>query len=137
LCLDVLGAEQVDHGLSIMDDPGLTRRLADHRIPFTVCPTSNIRIANAVQRLEDHPYADVRAAGLFATLNTDDPAMIDLDLATEYAAVQTAYGYSWEEMVSIAVDGVEATWLEDGDRSRLRHRVEAAATQLRPRTDTG
>lgn len=81
-CLDVLGAERIDHGLSVLDDPELTRRLADRRIPLTVCPTSNIRIANAVQRLEDHPYANMRAAGLLATLNTDDPAMIDLDLAT-------------------------------------------------------
>jgi adenosine deaminase len=136
-CLDVLGVERIDHGLSLLEDPELSRRLADRRIALTVCPTSNIRIANAVQRLEDHPYANMRAAGLLATLNTDDPAMIDLDLATEYAAVQTAYGYSWEEMVSIAVDGVDATWLDDGDRSRLRHRVEAAATQLRPRTHPG
>ena len=124
----MLGAERIDHGLSLLEDPQLTRRLADLRIPLTVCPTSNIRIANAVQRLQDHPYADMRAAGLLATLNTDDPAMIDLDLATEYAAVQTAYGYSWQEMVSIAVDGVEATWLDDGERNQLRHRVEAAAT---------
>jgi adenosine deaminase len=136
-CLDVLGAERIDHGLSLLDDPELTRRLADRRIPLTVCPTSNIRIANAVQRLEDHPYANMRAAGLLATLNTDDPAMIDLDLATEYAAVQTAYGYNWKDMVSIAVDGVEATWLDDGERSQLRHRVEAAATQLQPQADPG
>ncbi|HEY6745251.1 MAG TPA: adenosine deaminase [Mycobacteriales bacterium] len=136
-CLDVLGVERIDHGLSLLEDPELTRRLADRRIALTVCPTSNIRIANAVERLEDHPYADMRAAGLLATLNTDDPALIDLDLATEYAAVQTAYGYSWEEMVSIAVDGVDATWLDDDDRSRLRHRVEAAAAQLRPINRTG
>lgn len=136
-CLDVLGAERIDHGLTLLDDPELTRRVADRRIPLTVCPTSNIRIANAVPRLQDHPYADMRAAGLLATLNTDDPAMIDLDLATEYAAVQAAYGYSWQDMVSIAVDGVEATWLDDAERTQLRHRVEAAGTQLRPPADPG
>jgi adenosine deaminase len=131
-CLDVLGVERIDHGLSLLEDPELTRRLADRRIALTVCPTSNIRIANAVQRLEDHPYASMRSAGLLATLNTDDPALIDLDLATEYAAVQAAYDYSWAEMVAIALDGVDATWLDDGDRRRLRHRVEEAATRLRP-----
>ena len=126
-CVDVLGAERIDHGLSIVDDPELTRRLADRRIPLTVCPTSNIRIANAVQRLEDHPYRAMRAAGLLATLNTDDPAMIDLDLATEYAAVQAAYSYSREEMVAIALDGVEASWLDGDDRARLRDRIKAAS----------
>jgi adenosine deaminase len=134
-CLDVLGAERIDHGLSLLEDPGLTRRLADSRIALTVCPTSNIRIANAVQRLEDHPYAKMRAAGLLATLNTDDPAMIELDLATEYAAIQAAYGYSWDEMVAIALDGVEATWLDDGDRTALHDRVRAAGDLLRPAPD--
>jgi adenosine deaminase len=131
-CVDVLGAERIDHGLSLLDDPELSRRLADRRIPLTVCPTSNIRIANAVQRLEDHPYRDMRAAGLLATLNTDDPAMIDLDLAAEYAAIQAAYSYGWDEMVAIALDGVEATWLADDDKARLRDRVRAAGAELRP-----
>ena len=131
-CVDALGAERIDHGLSLLDDPELTRRLADRRMPLTVCPTSNIRIANAVQRLEDHPYREMRAAGLLATLNTDDPAMIDLDLATEYAAIQAAYSYGWDEMVAIALDGVEATWLADDDKARLGERVRAAGEQLRP-----
>jgi adenosine deaminase len=137
VCVDQLGAERIDHALSLLEDPDLTRRLADQRMPLTVCPTSNIRIANAVQRLEDHPYAAMRAAGLLATLNTDDPAMIGLDLATEYAAVQAAYHYSWDDMVAIALDGVEAAWLDDDDRRRLTDRVRAAATQLRHRAEPG
>jgi len=52
--------------------------------------------------------------------------MIDLDLATEYAAVQAAYSYSRDDMVAIALDGVEATWLDDGDKARLRDRIAAA-----------
>ena len=60
--------------------------------------------------------------------------MIDLDLATEYAAVQAAYSYhiSRDEMVAIALDGVEASWLDEGDKAVLRRRVEEAATALRP-----
>ena len=131
-CVDVLGAERIDHGLSLLEDPELTRRLAGDRIPLTVCPTSNLRIANAVGRLEDHPYPRMREAGLLATLNTDDPALIDLDLAAEYAAVQAAYGYGWQEMVAIALDGVEAAWLDESDRARLREQVRAAAARLRP-----
>ena len=69
----------------------------------------------------------MRAAGLLATLNTDDPAMIDLDLATEYAAVQAAYSYSRDEMVAIALDGVEASWLDAGDQARLRDRIMASS----------
>jgi adenosine deaminase len=82
--LDLLGSERIDHGLTSMQDPELVRRLAGERIPLTVCPNSNVRIANAVPRLEDHSYPQMRAAGLLATLNTDDPALTDLDLGQEY-----------------------------------------------------
>ena len=131
-CLDVLGAERIDHGLTLIEDPGLTRRLAGEGIALTVCPTSNIRIANAVPRLADHPYRRMRAAGLLATLNTDDPAMIDLDLAAEYAMVQAAYGYSWAEMVEIAADGFRAAWLDDTERAAELDRLATAAARLDP-----
>ena len=74
----------------------------------------------------------MRAAGLLATLNTDDPALIDLDLGAEYAAVAEAFDWGWQEMVEVALDGVEACWLDGGDKAVLRRRVEEAATALRP-----
>ncbi|CAN5262516.1 MAG: adenosine deaminase [Euzebyales bacterium] len=132
--VDVLGCERIDHGLSILDDPELTKRLAQERVPLTVCPNSNIRIANRVQRLEDHPFRRMREAGLLATLNTDDPALTDLDLGYEYRSVRAAYGYTWEDMVEIALDGVEATWLDEDDRRALSARIRNAAASLAPTT---
>jgi adenosine deaminase len=130
--LDLLGSERIDHGLTSMQDPELVRRLAGERIPLTVCPNSNVRIANAVPRLEDHPYPKMRAAGLLATLNTDDPALTDLDLGQEYRSVMAAFGYDWGDMTAIALDGVEATWLDDSDKRELAARVEREAAILGP-----
>lgn len=124
-CVEVLGVERVDHGVPVLDDPELVARLVGDGIPVTVCPTSNVRIANVVQRLEDHPYPRMRAAGLLATLNTDDPAFIDLDLATEYALVADAFGWGWSDLVAIALDGIEASWLEADEKARLRDQVAA------------
>ena len=132
-CLDVLGVERVDHAVPILDDAELTARVACDRIPLTVCPTSNIRIANAFPRLEDHVYPRMREAGLLATVNTDDPALIDLDLGTEYALVADAFGWGWPEMVQVALDAVEACWLDDDAKAALRDRVSSAASTLTPR----
>lgn len=121
--LEVLGCERIDHGLTILDDTELTRRMADDRIPLTVCPSSNVLIANHVDRLELHPYPRMREAGLLATVNTDDPALTDLTLAGEYRAVAEAFGYDLDDMVAIALDGIDATWLDDDDRRLLRSRV--------------
>jgi adenosine deaminase len=128
--LDVLGSERIDHGLSSIQDPELTRRLAGERVPLTVCPNSNVVIANAVPRLELHPFRQMRDAGLLATLNTDDPALIDLDLCREYSSCLEAFDYRWEDMVQIALDGVEASWLDESDKRDLRARVEREAAGL-------
>ena len=129
-CLDVLGLERIDHGVPVLDDAALTSRMAAERIPVTVCPTSNVVIANCFDRLEDHVYPRMRAAGLLATVNTDDPALSNLNLGQEYGAVAKAFDYGWDDMVQIALDGVEACWLDESDKAALRARIIEAGTSL-------
>jgi adenosine deaminase len=128
--LDALGCERIDHGLSSIQDIELTKRLADQRVPLTVCPNSNVLIANAVPRLELHPYRRMREAGLLATLNTDDPALTDLDLGREYHSAMRAFDYTWDDMVQISLDGVEATWLDETAKRELSARVQREAAAL-------
>jgi adenosine deaminase len=109
--------------------------MADEQIPITVCPTSNVVIARCFDRLEDHTYPRMRAAGLLATVNTDDPALSDLNLGQEYAAVARAFDYTWGDMVQIALDGVESCWLPESDKAALRRRIIKAGTTLRPDDD--
>jgi adenosine deaminase len=129
--LDALGVERIDHGFSILDDRELTARVAGERIPLTVCPNSNVVIANKVDALSDHPFRRMREAGLLATLNTDDPAMADLDLGKEYRSVAEALDMSFEDMAAVALDGVEATWLDDGEKRTLRTEFERDIDLLR------
>ena len=118
--LEALQIERIDHGLAILDDPELVARVAEARIPLDVCPNSNVLIANRYQRLEDHPFRRMRQAGLLATLNTDDPAMTDLDLGREYRSVAAALEMAWHEMTAVALDGVEASWLDPSEKAAMR-----------------
>ena len=131
-CIDVLGAQRIDHGLSIMGDEALVQRFAAERIPLTVCPTSNVVIANRVPDVTHHPFARMRASGLLATLNTDDPALTDLDLGREYRAVAAAYGWEFETMVAVSHDGVDGTWLDDDGKRALHRLIDDSAATLRP-----
>ena len=126
IALDVLGAERIDHGVAIVEDPSLVVRLAAERIPLTVCPTSNVVIANRYRSVAEHPFRAMRDAGLLLTVNTDDPAMMDHDLGREYRNVAEAFGYSRDELERIAVDGIESTWLDEADRAALAAEFEAA-----------
>jgi adenosine deaminase len=97
-----------------------------------VCPNSNVMIANKVPTLAEHPFRRMREKGLLATLNTDDPAMTDLDLGKEYRSVAEALGMSFDDMAAVALDGVEATWLDPADRRMLRSGFERDLAELRP-----
>ena len=61
----------------------------------------------------------MRDAGLLVTINTDDPAMTDANLGSEYRLLAEALSYTFDEMCEIAVDGIESTWLDASDRARL------------------
>ncbi len=128
--VEVLGVERIDHGISVLDDPSVTQLLVDRGIPITVCPLSNVRIANSVARLEDHPWPEMAAAGLHITLNSDDPAFIESDLGDEYAALARAFGYDFDAMVAIAQAGVDATWLSASEKTSVREQIAAAALDL-------
>ena len=40
------------------------RRVADDGVPLTVCPTSNVIIANRYRSLGEHPLMAMREAGI-------------------------------------------------------------------------
>ena len=130
VAIDALGAERIDHGVAIVEDSSLVERVAAEGIPLTVCPTSNVVIANRFTSLAEHPLMAIREAGVLVTINTDDPAMMDLDLGREYGNVAGAYGLDLDELGRIAIEGIESTWLDDTDRKSLRSEFEAALQDL-------
>ncbi|MDH4391809.1 MAG: adenosine deaminase [Aquabacterium sp.] len=71
--LDVLQVERIDHGVRCTDSPALVQRLAASRMPLTVCPLSNVKLC-VFQTLADHNLPALLAAGLCASINSDDPA---------------------------------------------------------------
>jgi adenosine deaminase len=129
--LDILGCERIDHGLAALDDHALAHRACGDRIPFNVCPSSNLSVGR-YKTLDEHPFYSMRKAGLLATLGSDDPAFTKVDLADEYGIVTEAYDMSWEEILQTALDAVEATWLSDGEKRDLNARISNYASCVRP-----
>lgn len=125
------GCERIDHGFRLLDDPALTAEVVERRIPLTVCPTSNVVIANVVPDVASHPLHLQRKAGVLATVNSDDPGMMRFDIADEYVAVAVAYGLSLEEMEAISLDGIEASWAPEDEKQALRTRFVREFDELR------
>jgi len=71
--LDALGAERIDHGVRCLEDEAVVARLVRERIPLTVCPLSNVKL-RVFDTLAHHNLPELLAAGLRASVNSDDPA---------------------------------------------------------------
>lgn len=122
--LDVLHIDRIDHGNRSLDDPLLVARLARSAMTLTVCPLSNIALRN-VDRLEDHPIDRMLAAGLRATIHSDDPAYFGGYIAENYCATAAARGLTRDQVVTLARNSFLGSFLPDAEVARHLARLDA------------
>ncbi len=116
--LDLLKAERIDHGVRCLDDPHLVKRLVQQQIPLTVCPLSNVRLC-VFPDLSSHSIEKLLAAGIVATINSDDPAYFGGYLNQNYTATFTALpGLGPKEAYQLARNSFQASFVEEGMKKR-------------------
>jgi adenosine deaminase len=115
--LDLLKAERIDHGVRCLEDPGLVARLAAGNVPLTVCPLSNVKL-RVVDKLENHPLRRMLAAGLRATVNSDDPAYFGGYADENYRKTARALGLTKAELARLARNSFLSSWLSDADKKK-------------------
>lgn len=114
----LLGADRVDHGVRAIEDQELLDILADRQIALGVCPTSNLTLG-LYKEMGEHPIDRLRRAGVPVSVNTDDPALLRLDLPTEYARTAEAFGWDRETVRSVAATSIKASFAPDELKSKL------------------
>jgi adenine deaminase len=116
--LDVLYAERIDHGVRSTESPALVQRLARERVPLTVCPLSNVKLC-VFPTMAAHNLPALLAAGLCATVNSDDPAYfggyINQNFVETFAALP-ALGA--REAYTLARNSFEASFAPADDKAR-------------------
>ena len=127
--LDLLGVDRVDHGNRALDDPALTRRLAESRTPLTMCPISNWRL-KGIPDLSASPVKRALDAGLLVTVNSDDPSYFGGYLNDNYRAVREHLGVSEGEIVTLAKNSFAASFLSDAEKQAQIDRIDAQVDTL-------
>jgi len=116
--LDLLKAERIDHGVRCVEDPELLKRLAAERVPLTVCPLSNVKL-RVFDRLQDHNLRALLAAGLRATINSDDPAYFGGYVGQNFRETAQALRLTDAELAALARNSIEASFLPAAEKARL------------------
>jgi adenosine deaminase len=120
--LDLLEVKRIDHGVRSEEDPALLERLARERVPLTVCPLSNVRL-RVFERMEDHNLRRLLQRGLCVTVNSDDPAYFGGYLAENYLAAYRALDLSRAEIVQLASNSIEASFLTQSEKEDWLRKV--------------
>lgn len=115
--LNALNAERIDHGVQSIHDPELTRRLAQARIPLTVCPLSNVKL-RIFPRLADHPLRRMLDEGLCATMNSDDPAYFGGYINDNFLQTFATLKLTAEHAYTLARNSFEASFVPARQRAR-------------------
>ncbi len=132
--LDLLKVARIDHGNRALDDTDLVARLVREGVPLTVCPLSNLRL-RVVAEAKDHPLKAMLGKGLAVTVNSDDPAYFGGYINDNYEVMQEALDLSREEIVTLARNSFEASFLsrakKDAHLARLNDYALAAKSSNR------
>lgn len=123
--LNDLKAERIDHGVRSLEDPALVAELARRRTPLTVCPLSNLKLC-VVDDLREHPMKKLLDAGLCATVNSDDPAYFGGYLNANFVQTVEALKLSREDVITLARNSFEASFIDAATRAKHLARLEAA-----------
>jgi adenosine deaminase len=119
--LDGLLVDRIDHGNRSLEDPALVGRLVELKMPLTVCPQSNLRLA-VVRDMKDHPIRAMLEAGLKVTVNSDDPAYFGGYMNDNFNALVDAVDLSADEIITLVKNSFKASFL---DKESTRQHLEA------------
>ena len=122
--LDVLQVERIDHGVRCVESPALVQRLAQSRMPLTVCPLSNVKLC-VFPTLADHNLKTLLDAGLCATVNSDDPAYFGGYLNDNFLQCFEALpALTPRDAWQLAANSFEASFADDAHKQHWRQQLD-------------
>ncbi len=128
--LDLLKVERIDHGVQSTHDAALMQRLAQDRIALTVCPLSNLKLC-VFPDLASHTLGQLLAAGIAATVNSDDPAYFGGYMNDNFTQTFAALPLGAAEAYTLARNSFEASFIEPSAKQVLINQLDESFATFR------
>lgn len=120
--IDQLKVDRIDHGNRAMEDPALVQALVERGYTLTVCPLSNHKL-QVIDDLKQHPIKAMLAAGLKATINSDDPAYFGGYVNDNYGALIDQGLIDRDQLLTLLENGFDGAWIDDTTRAAHKARL--------------
>lgn len=121
-------AARIGHGVRAIYSEETMKKIIEKQIPLEVCLTSEVQ-TKAVPSLDQHPFRKLMNMGCLLTINTDDPAISNIDLAGEYKLLKDNFSLTKEEAFSLMMNAVECSFRTYDEKKKIRQKIESGFEQ--------
>lgn len=121
--LDICTTERIDHGIRLVDDEALMKRVAKDKTLVTMCPISNVQL-RCVKEIKELPIRKFLDAGVRFSINSDDPAYFGGYILDNYLAVQEAFALTISEWRYIAEGSILGSWCDEARKQEMLKKVQ-------------
>jgi adenosine deaminase len=104
IAVEVLGAQRIGHGTTLMEDPALLEQIVERGIVIEACPTSNVH-TGAIAAVADHPLPRWLDAGVRACVCADNTLLSATSAEEELRRAATIPGMDEVKVRSVVAYG--------------------------------
>lgn len=112
--------DRIDHGTNIVEDPELVALVAERGLGLTCCPVSNSFVT---EKMKSDEIVSLMRQGVKVTVNSDDPAYFGGYVGDNYVALAEHAALESAELVQLAINSFDASWLTPARRDAYIARV--------------
>ncbi len=116
--IQLLGARRIGHGCAAVNDPELMAYMASNNIAIESCLNSNYQ-TGTVKSLSDHPVKTFLQQGIKVCLNTDDPAVENIEIRDEYQVASEQLKLSDEQLILLQKNAIDMAFLSTQEKTSL------------------
>ncbi|GAA5142887.1 adenosine deaminase [Thalassotalea piscium] len=117
-----LNAKRIGHGVACAHDQKLMDYMAKHEIAIESCLTSNFQ-TGTITNLAQHPIQTFLANELIVCLNTDDPAVENTELNTEFNIAKEIVRLTDNQIHQLQLNALTASFLSPSEKQALKNSV--------------
>jgi adenosine deaminase len=128
--LQVADTQRIGHGVRAVEDATLLAYLREKQTPLEVCPSSNICL-KVFPSMAEHSLPRLMAAGLYVTINSDDPPMFNTTLTNEYIAGHKSFNWGQDAIEQLVLNAVKVTLLPDEERAVMEREFQMVFEKLK------